>query len=326
MKALATFASATVLAFAAAAVPSAAIAQPAAGQTIRIVVPFAAGGAQDVLGRHLATRLAARTGANVVVENKTGASGIVAADAVAKSAPDGTTLFLATGGAMTIAPHLNAKLPYNPQKDFVPVALLADTPMTLAVRTQSPYQSIADVLRDAKANPGKVSYGSSGNGSVSHLTGELLAQAAGVKFTHVGYRGGAPAIVDLLGGQISMMINSSASMEPLVNDRKARVLATFTREPLPNLPGVPTVAQSTGLKGLEVPVWIGIMAPARTPHAVVEKLGADITAACRSAEMQERFHAVGALALCGGSAALDKVVTEDYERWGRVITQGNIKQ
>ncbi|MDB5859242.1 MAG: hypothetical protein JWQ76_2931 [Ramlibacter sp.] len=300
---------------------------PAAGaQTIHLVVPFAPGGAQDVLGRHFATKLSARMGTPVVVDNKSGASGVVAADGVAKAVPDGTTLFLATGGAITIAPHLNPKLSYDALKDFVPVALIGDTPMTLSVRAQSPYQTIADVLRDAKANPGKVSYGSSGNGSVSHLTGELLAQAAGVQLIHVGYRGASPALIDLLGGQISMMVTSSASIDPMVQEKKARVLATFTRDNLPNFPGVPTVTQSSGLKGLEVPVWIGIMAPARTPAATVEKLAAEFTAVCRLPETQERFKSLGALAMCGGPAELEKVVADDYQRWARVIKQGNIKE
>ena len=324
MKTLASLFAAIALAGGALFAP-AAQAQPA-GQTVHIVVPFAAGGAQDVLGRYFATKLAARIGNPVVVDNKAGASGVVAADAVAKAAPDGTTLLLATGGAITIAPHLNPKLPYDARKDFAPVALIGDTPMTLSVRAQSPYQSIADVLRDAKANPGKVSYGSSGNGSVSHLTGELLAQAAGVQLIHVGYRGANPALVDLLGGQISMMVTSSASIEPMVQDNKARVLATFTRDGLPNLPGVPTVTQASGLKGLEVPVWIGIMAPARTPAATVDKLAAEFTAICKLPETQERFRSLGAVSLCGGAGELAKVVGEDDQRWGRVIRQGNIKE
>jgi tripartite-type tricarboxylate transporter receptor subunit TctC len=319
MKTVTSFLGAALLALAATA-----HAQPA-GQTIHLVVPFAAGGAQDVLGRYLATKLAERTKASVIVDNKAGASGVVAGDYVAKAAPDGTTLFLATGGALTIAPHLNPKLPYDARSAFVPVALIGDTPMTLSVRAQSPYQSIADVLKDAKANPGKVTYGSSGNGSVSHLTGELLAQAAGVQFTHVGYRGANPAMVDLLGGQIAMMVTSSASIEPMVQDKKARVLATFTRAPLPNFPGVPTVSQATGIKGLEVPVWIGIMAPAKTPAATVDKLAAEFTAVCQLPETQERFKTLGALAMCGGAADLEKVVAEDYQRWARVIKQGNIK-
>lgn len=310
----------------AAMLPVAQAQAPAAGQTLRIVVPFAPGGAQDVIGRYLSTKLAARLGVPVVVENKAGAGGVIAADAVAKAAPDGNTILLATGGAISIAPHLNAKLPYDPRKDLLPVALVADTPMTLAVRAQSPYQSVADVLKDAKARPGQVSYASTGNGTISHLTGELLAQTAGVQLMHVPYRGAAPAITDLLGGQVAMIVTSAASIDPMAEDRKARVLGSFTTQRLSgNLKTVQTMEEAAGFKGLEVPVWVGLMAPARTPAAVIEKLATEIQAVCRLPETLERFSGLGALTTCGGVRELEKVVSDDYARWGRVIRQGNIK-
>jgi tripartite-type tricarboxylate transporter receptor subunit TctC len=297
----------------------------AAGQPVRIVVPFAPGGAQDVIGRYLGTKLAERLGTAVVIENKAGAGGVIAADAVAKAMPDGHTLLLATGGAISIAPHLNAKLPYDPKKDFTPVALVADTPMTLGVRAQSPYNSVADLLRDAKARPGQVTYASTGNGTISHLAGELFAQTAGVQLLHVPYRGAAPAMTDLLGGQVALIVTSSASIDPMVEDKKARVLATFTSQRLPNLKGAPTMNEASGVKGLEVPVWVGLLAPAKTPPAVLEKLSAEIVAVCKLPETQERFAGLGALASCGGAKELEKVVAEDTQRWGRVIKQGNIK-
>jgi tripartite-type tricarboxylate transporter receptor subunit TctC len=193
---------------------------------LRIVVPFAPGGAQDVIARYLGAKLTDKLGAPVIIDNKAGAGGIVAADAVAK-ATDGATVLLATGGAITIAPHLQAKLPYDPVHDLVPVALVGDTPMTLSVRTESPYKTLADVLRDAKAKPGQVTYASTGNGTVSHLTGALLAQAGGVNLLHVPYRGAAPALTDLLGGQVALIVTSVASIEPMVASGKARVLGTF---------------------------------------------------------------------------------------------------
>jgi tripartite-type tricarboxylate transporter receptor subunit TctC len=297
----------------------------AAGQTLHIVVPFAPGGAQDVIGRWLGTKLGARLGVPVVIDNKAGAGGVIAADAVAKAAPDGNTLLLATGGAISIAPHLNAKLPYNPRRDFTSVALIADTPMTMAVRAQSPYQTVADVLKDAKARPGQLTYASTGNGTISHLTGELLAQTAGTQLLHVPYKGAAPAITDLLGGQVATIVTSSASIEPMAADGKARVLATFTAHRLPAFPNVPTMGEATGLKGLEVPVWVGVLAPAKTPAAVVEKLSAELVAVCKLPETQERFRTLGALATCGDAKELAKVVDDDDARWGRVIKQGNIK-
>ena len=314
--------------FAAAAIALAACILPAAHAQpapLHIVVPFAPGGAQDVIGRYIGNKLAPLLGVPVVIENKAGAGGVIAADAVAKAAPDGNTILLATGGAISIAPHLNAKLAYDPRKDLVPVAMIADTPMTLGVRAQSPYLTVADVLRDAKARPGQVSFASTGNGTISHLTGELFAQTAGVQLLHVPYRGAAPALTDLLGGQVTLIVTSSASIEPMVQDKKARVLATFTPRRLPNLKDTPTMREATGLNGLEVPVWVGFMAPARTPAALIEKLEAQIVAVCKLPETQERFSGLGAVTICGGHKDMEKIVADDYERWGKVIRQGNVK-
>ena len=292
---------------------------------LRIVVPFAAGGAQDVIGRYLGEKLAPRLGVSVLIENKAGAGGVIAADAVAKASPDGTTLFLASGGAITVAPHLNPRLPYDAQRDFVPVALVADTPMTIAVRAQSPYKSLPELLRDAAARPRQLSYASTGNGTVSHLTGELLAQAAGVQLLHVPYRGAAPAITDLIGGQVAAIVTSAASIDPMAEAGKARVLASFTAARLAGLNNVPTVTEASGLKGLEVPVWIGFLAPARTPVERLDKLAAEIEAVCKLPETRDKFKGLGALATCGARAELGRVIAEDYARWEKVIKQGGIK-
>ncbi len=298
---------------------------PAAPQPLRIVVPFAPGGAQDVIGRYLGNKLTGRLGVPVLIDNKAGAGGVIAADAVAKAAPDGNTLLLATAGAISIAPHLNPRLAYNPRKDFAAVAMIADTPMTIGVRAQSGYGSVMDVLRDARARPGQVSYASTGNGTVSHLTGELFGQAAGVKLLHVPYRGAAPALTDLLGGQVALIVTTSASIDPMLEDGKARVLASFTDKRLPNLKGSPTMAEASGIKGLDVPVWVGLLAPARTPQPVIDRLAAEIVAVCRLPETQERFRALGAVTVCGGPGDLARVVAEDDQRWGKVITLGGIK-
>ncbi len=305
----------------------AASAQTAAADArpLRIVVPFPPGGAQDVIGRYLGSKLTSRLGLPVIIENKAGAGGVIAADAVAKAAPDGNTVLLATGGAISIAPHLNAKLPYEPKRDFMPVALIADTPMTIGVRAPSPYTSVADVLRDARARPGQVSFASTGNGTVSHLTGELFAQTAGVQLLHVPYRGAAPGMTDLLGGQVALIVTSVASIDPMVEDGKARVLATFTGSRLALMRGAPTMNEAAGTKGLEVPVWVGLLAPARTPAAVVERLSGELLAICKLPETQERFKSLGALPACGGPKELDTVVSDDLQRWGKVIRQGNIK-
>ena len=300
-------------------------AAPADTRPLRIVVPFAPGGAQDVIARWIGNQLTARRGMQVIIENKAGAGGVIAADQVAKATPDGQTVLLATGGAISIAPHLNAKLPYDSRRDFAPVAMVADTPMTLGVRAQSAYQSVADVLRDAKARPGQVSFASTGNGTVSHLTGELFAQAAGVKLLHVPYKGAAPAMNDLMGGQVSTIVTSAASIDPLVESGKARALASFTSARLASLRGAPTMTEAAGISGLEVPVWVGVLAPAGTPTPVLERLAEEIVAICRLPETQERFKGLGAQPACGGPRELDKVVRDDLQRWGQVIRQAGIK-
>jgi len=292
---------------------------------LRIVVPFAAGGAQDVIGRWFADKLTVRLGVPVIVENKPGAGGVVAADSVAKAAPDGKTLLLATGGAISIAPQLNPKLPYQPRRDFAAIAMVADTPMTIAVRADSPFKTLNDVLREAKAQPGKLAYASTGNATVSHLTGALLAQAAGVELLHVPYKGAAPALNDLLGGQLPLIVTSAASVDSMVEAGKVRVLATFSEAHLPNLKNTPTVTEATGLKGLNVPVWAGFLAPARTPAAELDRLGNEILAICRLPETQERFRGLGAVQACAGRAELDRMINEDSDRWAQVVKRGDIK-
>jgi len=290
---------------------------------LRIVVPFAPGGAQDVIARYLGAKLTGKLGNTILVDNKAGAGGILAADSVAK-ATDNATVLMATGGAITVAPHLQSKLPYDPLRDLVPVALIADTPMTLAVRAESPFKSMADVLRAAKAKPGELTYASTGNGTVSHLTGALLGQAAGVSLSHVPYRGAAPAITDLIGGQVAMIITSAASIGPMVEAGKARVLGTFSQTQLPGLGNPPTVAEATKLPGMNVPIWVGVMAPARMPAEQVKKLSAALVELCQLPETKQHFAKLGAVSTCGGSADLQKVIAEDSQRWAKVVKLGGI--
>lgn len=295
------------------------------GKPLHIVVPFAPGGAQDSIARYFGNMLGPRLGVPVIVENKAGAAGVIAADAVAKSPPDGNTVLLATGGAISIAPHASRKLPYDPKRDFASVAMLADTPMTIAVRMDSPFKNVADVLREAKAKPGQVAFASTGSGSVSHLTGELFAQTAGVQLLHVPYRGAGPALNDLLAAQVPLIVTSATSVEPMVEAKRVRVLASFTSTRLSSLIDAPTISEAAGIKGLEVPVWVGVLAPAKTSAERVEKLAAEFIAICKLPETLERFKTLGAIPACAGPKQLDKIVSDDTQRWGRVIVQGNLK-
>lgn len=305
---------------------STAQAQDLPTKPIHIVVPFTPGGAQDIVGRAIGSKLAERIGIPVIVDNKPGAGGVIAADSVAKAAPDGTTLFLASGGAISIAPSLLSKLPYDAAKDFAPVAMLVDTPMTVAVRTASPFKTLAELLDAAKKNPGKVSFASTGNGTITHLTGEYLAQRAGVKLLHVPYRGAGPAITDVMGGQVDFIVTSVASAEAMVTGKKMRVLGTFTGRRIASLQGAPTVTEATGLGHMEVPVWAGLLAPAKTPPAMLKRLEAELLAVCQSPAIHEQFDKLGALSICAGAPELERMIKTDTQRWAEVIKQGGIQE
>lgn len=296
---------------------------------LRLVIPFATGGAQDVIGRYLGDKLAKLRGTPVVIDNKAGAGGELAADFVSKAAPDGNTVLLATGGAINIAPLLNTKLPYDSKRDLTPVALIGDTPMTIGVRADSPYKTLADLLKDAKARPGALSFASTGNATLSHLTGELFAQSAGVQMLHVPYRGAAPAITDLLGGQVTSIVTSVASIDAMADGgkdgAKVRVLGSFTKARVPSLGNPPTVAEATGLAGMDIPIWVGIMVPAKTPADRVERLANDFTTVCKMPETQAYFAKLGAISNCSGAAQMEKLVADDSARWAQVIKKGGIK-
>lgn len=294
-------------------------------RTLKILVPFAAGGAQDVMARHLGPRLADRLGWTVVVENRPGAGGLLAADAVAKSGPDAPLLLMATGGAISIAPHLQARMPYDPQRDLQPLALVADTPMTVAVRADNPIRSLADLVREARARPGQLTYGSTGQGTVSHLAGALLAQAAGIELLHVPYKGAAPAMTDLLGGQIGAVVMSAASVDPMAEAGKLRVLGTFSRSHLASLGNPPTVAEALKLPSLDVPVWVGLLGSARLPADQARRLGEALLDICRQPETRQAFAQLGATTTCAGPADFGRVIADDSQRWGAVIRQGRIK-
>ena len=301
-----------------------ALAQAYPVKPVRMLVPFAAGGAVDIVGRAMAQVLSTSMGQSFVVENRPGAGGSIGADAVAKAAPDGQTLLLASGGAISIAPHLNPRLPYDAKKDFAAVALVGDTPMTIAVRADSPYKALADVLRDARARPGALAYASTGNATVSHLTGELLAQSAGIRLLHVPYKGAAPGVADVAGGQVQAMIINIPSVMPLVKAGKLKALAATSAKRPVSLPEVPTLAES-GVAGYETLAWFGLLAPAKTAPSTVERLHAELRKALAREDLRETLSRSGAEASGIGPADFLTFIKSEIAKYGKVIRDAGIR-
>ncbi|MBV1796718.1 tripartite tricarboxylate transporter substrate binding protein [Siccirubricoccus sp. G192] len=251
---------------------------------VRILVGFPPGGFTDILARVIAPRLQERFGQPFVVENRPGAAGIIAAEAVAKAPPDGLMLLLAHPTAIAIAPALSQRLPYDGMAAFTPVTLLAQQPHVLLVKGDAPWRSLAELVEDARRRPGMLTYASSGVGSVQHVQGELFAAAAGIELVHVPYRGSGPTMTDLAAGNVSMVIDGVAVSAPLVESGRLRVLATSAARRLPRYPDLPTLAES-GLEGVVPGSWFGLLAPAGTPPAIVQALARAATEALPTPEV-----------------------------------------
>lgn len=305
-------------------VPLRAAAQAAGSKPVRIIVPFAPGGGNDVFARQLATQLTTLLGVQVLVDNRPGAGGTVGTDAAAKSAADGSTLLLGHTGTLAINPVLYPKLPYDARNAFVPVAPLASAPLVLVVPSVSPIRTLADLLARAKAAPGKLAFASSGNGTGGHLAGELLEEVAGIKMLHVPYKGTAPALTDVLGGQVDLMFSVIPSALPHIDAGKLRAIGITGAHRSPRLPDVPTVAEG-GLKGYESSLAYGLMAPRGTPDAVIKSLGQAVAKATESPALREAFKAEGAEPLAGSAADFQALMQTESDKWGRVIRQAGIK-
>lgn len=287
-------------------------------QPVTLVVPFPAGGPTDAMARVLAQKLGDRLGQQVVVDNKGGAGGSIAAEFVAKASADGHTLFFGTTGTMAINPSLYSKLRYDPVKDFAPVSLMATTMNVLVVNPQVPARSLADVIKLAKAKPGDITYGSAGNGSSNHLSGELFRSTAGIQISHIPYKGSAPALVDLLGGRITMMFDTIAQQTQNIAAGKVRAIAVTGPKRSPLLPDVPT-AQEAGLKDFDVTIWFGVLAPAGTPAPVIDKLSREIAAVMSTDEMKKRMQADGAEARPTSPSEFAALIRSDLAKWSPVV-------
>jgi tripartite-type tricarboxylate transporter receptor subunit TctC len=290
---------------------------------IRVVVPFAAGGPSDIMARALAQKLNQEWGQPVLVDNRVGASGIIGADAVAKAAPDGYTLLLSqVGDAISVS--LYPKLPYNFGRDFAPITLAGLTPFILVAHPSMAAKNLRELIAEAKAKPGTLSFGSSGAGTASHLAGELLKSSAQIDITLVPYKGQAPATADLLGGQISMMFNNPITSLAHVKTGKLRALAVSTAKRFSQLPEVPTIAES-GLPGFDVGFWLGALAPAGTPRPIIDKLNAAMLKALRDPEVVQRLAGLGVEIVGNSPDEYAAVIRNDIVKWGKVVRDSGAK-
>lgn len=290
---------------------------------IKIVVNFAPGGAADQLARLLAPSLNEALGQPVVVENKGGAGGNLGADGVAKSAPDGYTFLMASGGTVSINPHLYPKMPFDPAKDLIPVASVARVPFYLVVRADDPVKDFKALIADLKAHPGRRTFGSPGNGSSPHLASEMMKGDTGTFAVHVPYRGAAPALADLLGGQINFLFDPGISL-PHVKSGKLRMLAVGSLQRVPQVPDVPTLAE-LGLKGFDADTVFGLYAPAGTPQAVVDRVNTEVNRILNAAATKERILAMGNVALPMTPVEFGRKGAEDFNRFGKLIRDRHIR-
>jgi tripartite-type tricarboxylate transporter receptor subunit TctC len=304
---------------------SAAKAQEFPSRVIRMVVAFPAGGPTDFVARLLADKLKILLGQNVIIENKPGANGAIGADYVAKGEPDGHLLFLTTVGAVAITPHLAAKVPYDSRKDFAPVTLVVRNTTILVVKPDAPVDSAKALAGLAKEKPGAIPFASTGSGSMPHLALELFQSAAGVKFLHVPYRGAAPALTDLLGGQVQALFADAPVLLAHIRGGKLKPLGAASASRNAALPDVPKLAEQ-GFADTSADNWYGLLAPARTPPAVVAKLHDAVVAALEAPDVREKLVASGAIPAPTSSAEFGALLNDELVRWGRVVREKNIKE
>ncbi len=290
---------------------------------IKLIIPYAVGGSTDQTGRLMAKSLSERLGQAVVVENRAGAGGTLGQDFVAKASADGYTLLFSAAGPLTVTPHTYAKLSYDPVKSFEPIALVATQPLLLAVKPGLKADSVAELIAQAKANPGKLSYGSFGNGSAAHLAGEYFKTLTGVDMVHVPYKGSGPALVDLVAGQIDLMFDVFSTSAPLVKAGKLRALAITSTKRSPQFPQVPTMQQA-GVAGFEAGTWFGLLAPAGTPRPVIDKLSAAVNAALGEKELQETLASQGASVRGGTPEQFRSYFLAEYDKWGRIVKSAGV--
>ena len=302
----------------------AAIAQAYPAKPIRMIVPFPPGGGTDIAARTITNKLSEDVKWTFVVENKPGAGGNLGVEQAVKSAADGYTLVIGQTSNLAINSALHAKLPYDPLRDLIPVALIVSAPVVFVVAASSRYTSLGDLLAAAKTDPGGVTFASPGNGTVSHLAGELLQRAAGVRLTHVPYKGASQALTDTLGGQVQSFMSSVPSALSQIRAGRLRAIAVSSATRARELPEVPTIAEA-GYKGFEASTWYGLLAPARTPAPVIARLNAEVNRALKTPEVRERLAAEGGEALGGSPEQFASFLKAEHAKWGRVVKESGAK-
>jgi len=293
-------------------------------KAITLVVTVPPGGAADFVARLIGQRLSDALGQSVVISNRGGAGGAIASDNVAKAAPDGYTLLLNSITTHGIGPHLYTSLPYDSVKDFAPIIFVANLPLVMTINADRPEKSVQDVIATAKADPGKFSFASSGNGGAPHLSGELLQNVAGIKMLHVPYRGSGPAVIDVGAGRVDIMFDAVPSLLALIQAGKLRPLAAASAERNPIVPDVPTFGE-LGIKGMEVSLWYGLVGPAGLPQPIVQRLNTELAKILKSDEVKESFAKQGAIASGGSPQDYANFMRDESARWGEVVRKNGIK-
>ena len=298
-----------------------ALAQPYPNKPIRWLIPFSAGGPTDVLARAIAPKLSESLGVPVIVENKVGAGGSLAMDAVAKAAPDGYTIGMGHSGTQSINPHLYAKLPYDPVKDFAPVTPVVSYVNVLVVNPNVPVKTVAELVAYATANPDKVSFASGGTGATNHLSGELLKAVTGAPMLHVPYKGSAPALVDVMAGNATCMFDILVTSLPQIRGGKVRALAVTSAKRSSYAPDIPTMRESgiTGYEEAGSDLWFGVLAPAGTPKPVIDRLHAELVKALKTPEVSERIRAQAYDVWTLAPEEFSNFLRTDFARWGKVV-------
>jgi tripartite-type tricarboxylate transporter receptor subunit TctC len=293
------------------------------GRPIRLVVPFPPGGGTDTIAREVANKVAL-SGYTFVVDNKPGSGGNLGVDAAAKAPADGYTLVMGQTSNLAINPTLYSKLPYDPVKDLTPVSLVASAPLVIVTGANQPYQTLADVVKAAKANPGSINFATSGNGTVAHLAAESFQKVSGTKLTHIPYKGATQGVTDVMSGQVQLYVSSIPTLISHIKSGKMRAIAVTSAKRVDDLPQVPTIAES-GYPGFEAVTWFGILGPANLPKEMLSKLNTDINKALKDPELKKKLSDQGADIAGSTPEQFAKLIRDDIARWGRIVKESGAK-